>query len=112
MPELLPDGLPERQSRSRFNFAQWADGQAWKFMRGEDYTSSTESFRYNVKRWAKANGYAVQTRPLSAVDSDGNELPASKADPAGLAVCFSGAGSAPARVDANSRSADRARAVA
>ena len=54
MPELLNDGLPERSARTKFDFAKWADGQAWKFVKGEDYTSSTETFRYNVKRWAKA----------------------------------------------------------
>ncbi|MGH2868009.1 MAG: hypothetical protein ACRDNK_10635, partial [Solirubrobacteraceae bacterium] len=89
-PQLLPDGLPERASRSRFDFGEWADGQAWQFAHGEDYASSTESFRYNVKRWAKANGYTVETRPLPATDGRGRPLPASQASPVGLAVRFLG----------------------
>jgi hypothetical protein len=88
MPQLLPDGLPDRASRSRFDFSEWADGQAWRFVRGEDYESSTETFRYNVKRWAKAHGYTVQTQPMPALDAKGRPLPATKSEPIGLAVCF------------------------
>jgi hypothetical protein len=101
MPELLSDGLPERASRSRFDFSEWADGQAWQFVRGKDYTSTTASFRHNVKRWAKAHGYLVETRPLLDADPKGRPLPASQADPVGLAVCFT-----PATTD-RPRSADR-----
>jgi hypothetical protein len=96
MPQLLPSGLPERASRARFDFTEWADGQAWKFMRGEDYSSSTDSFRYNVKRWAKARGFAVETRPLPATDERGRPIPASKGEPVGLAVRFTPGPSAPA----------------
>jgi hypothetical protein len=88
LPQLLPNGLPESASRARFDFTEWADGQAWKFMRGEDYTSSTETFRYNVRRWAKAKGYEVETRPLPATDERGRPIPATKAEPVGLAVRF------------------------
>ena len=88
MPQLLEEGLPERSSRSKFDFTAWADGQAWRFVKGEDYDSSTESFRYNVRRWAKANGYDVECRPYPASDRDGRDLPASKADPVALAVSF------------------------
>ncbi len=88
MPQLLPNGLPERARRSRFDFSEWADGQAWKFLRGEDYDSSTDSFRYNVKRWAAAHSYEAETRPLPATDERGRPLPAAKADPVGLAVRF------------------------
>ena len=70
MPELLPEGLPERPGRSRIDFSQWADGQAWQFVRGEDYRSTTESFRYLVRRWAKANGFVAETRPLPAAASE------------------------------------------
>jgi hypothetical protein len=84
----MPDGLPDRISRSRYDFAQWADGKAWKFVRGEDYESTTESFRYNVKRWAKAHGYEATVRTLPATDGRGQPLPSSKADPVGLGVCF------------------------
>ena len=91
MPELLPEGIPDRASLSRYDFTQWADGQAWKFIRGEDYDSSTDTFRSNVKRWAKAHGYRVDTRPLPATDERGRPLPSSKADPIGLAVCFTAA---------------------
>ena len=86
MPQLLPNGLPDRARHSRFDFSEWADGQAWKFLRGEDYDSSTDSFRYNVKRWAAAHGYDAETRPLPATDERGRPLPATKADPVGLAV--------------------------
>jgi hypothetical protein len=88
MPELLPAGMPERPNRSRFDFDQWADGQAWKFVRGEDYTSSTLTFRHNVNRWAKRHGYEVKTRPLPALDDEGRPLPTRRAEPVGLAVCF------------------------
>ncbi|MEN3281510.1 MAG: hypothetical protein V7607_2650 [Solirubrobacteraceae bacterium] len=88
MPELLADGLPARRSRSKFDFAAWADGQAWKFVRGEDYESSTETFRYNVRRWAKAHGYAVEFRPYPAVDRSGREIAVAQADPVALGVRF------------------------
>ena len=88
MPELLPDGLPDRPGRSRLDFSQWADGQAWQFVRGEDYMSTTESFRYLLRRWAKANGFSAETRPLPATDKDGEPIPVSKQEPVGIAVRF------------------------
>jgi hypothetical protein len=88
MPELLSTGLPERGSRTKFDFTKWADGQAWKFVKGDDYTSSTETFRYNVKRWAKANGFAAELVPYPALDREGQEIPVTKADPVALGVRF------------------------
>lgn len=88
MPELLESGLPKAPSRSKFDFSDWANGEAWKFVKGKDYQSSTETFRYNVKRWAKANGYRVECRPFPAVDKRGRALPATKADPVALGVRF------------------------
>lgn len=88
MPELLENGLPERVSRSRFDFARWADGQAWKFVRGEDYDSSTETFRYNVRRWARAHQLEVELQAFPALDRDGRELPVTKADPVAIGVRF------------------------
>jgi hypothetical protein len=95
MPELLAEGLPERSSRSKFDFAQWADGKAWKFVKGDDYESSTETFRANVKRWAKEHGYDVELRSYPATDRDGKEVPVTKTDPVALGVVFSGNGVAP-----------------
>lgn len=92
MPELLEDGLPERTSRSKFDFSRWTDGQAWKFVKGEDYDSSTETFRYNVRRWAKANGFEVECRPYPATDRDGREIPVTKTDPVALGIRFERAG--------------------
>lgn len=89
MPEVLPEGLPERATGSRYDFTPWADGQAWKFARGEDYDSTTQTFRHNIRRWAKAQGLAVHTRPLPATDERGRPLPTNKVEPVGLAVCFS-----------------------
>jgi hypothetical protein len=94
MPELLTEGLPERSSRSKFDFSQWADGQAWKFVKGTDYESSTETFRANVKRWAKLNGYEVELRPYLALDRAGRELPLVKADALALGVRFTPNGGA------------------
>lgn len=88
MPELLTEGLPEKGSRSKFDFAEWADGQAWKFVKGTDYDSSTETFRANVKRWAKVNGYEVHLRPYPALDRAGHEIPLVKADAVALGVQF------------------------
>jgi hypothetical protein len=88
VPELLRDGLPDRATRSKFEFAGWADGQAWKFAKGTDYDSSTESFRANVKRWAKLNGYDVELRPYPALDRDGREIPLVKTDAIALGVRF------------------------
>ena len=88
MPDLLAEGLPERQSRSKFDFTRWADGRAWKFVRGKDYESSTETFRANVRRWAAENGYEVALRPYPALDREGSELPVTKADPLALGVLF------------------------
>ena len=99
MPELLQDGLPDRVSRSRFDFAEWADGQAWKFAKGQDYESSTETFRANVKRWAKAYGYEVELRPYPATDAAGREIPLVRADAIALGVRFvrSATGNGPVR---------------
>lgn len=88
MPELLQEGLPERASRSKFDFAQWADGEAWKFVKGEDYASSTDTFRANVRRWARDNGYEVALRAYPAVDREGQEVPITKVDPVALGVQF------------------------
>jgi hypothetical protein len=89
MPQLMPEGLPERTSWSRYDFTEWTDGKAWRFLRGEDYDSSTDTFRYNVKRWAKAHGYDVTIRSIPATDERGRPLPSSKADPIGIGVSFS-----------------------
>lgn len=88
MPQLLENGLPERASRSRFDFERWADGQAWKFVRGEDYDSTTETFRYNVKRWARAHELEVELQPFPALDREGREIPVTKVDPVALGVRF------------------------
>jgi hypothetical protein len=95
MPELLEDGLPERTPRSKFDFSMWADGQAWKFVRGTDYDSTTETFRYNVKRWARDHGYEVELRPYPALDREGREVPVTKSDPVALGVKFTGNGALP-----------------
>ncbi|MGH2870610.1 MAG: hypothetical protein ACRDNK_23960 [Solirubrobacteraceae bacterium] len=89
MPELLEAGLPERLARAKFDFSKWADGQAWRFVKGDDYESSTDSFRYNVRRWARSNGLTVICRPYPALDSNGEPIPLSKVDPIALGVQFS-----------------------
>jgi hypothetical protein len=96
MPKLLEDGLPERVSRSKFDLTRWVDGQAWEFVKGEDYQSSTETFRGNVKSWAKQRGLQVELRSIPARDGDGKPLPLTKADPLGLAIRFAVDGVAPA----------------
>jgi hypothetical protein len=88
LPELLPEGLPEKAARSKFDFADWADGRAWRFVKGNDYDSSTESFRANVKRWAKVNGYEVELRSYPALDRNGREVPLAKSDAIALGVRF------------------------
>jgi hypothetical protein len=88
MPQLLEDGLPQRLSRSKFDFSQWADGRAWKFVKGEDYESSTETFRANIRKWAKSNGFDVELRVYPALDDDGRALPVTRADPVAIGVCF------------------------
>ena len=89
MPELLKEGLPERRRHgSRVDFAQWADGHAWKFVKGEDYTSTTDTFRTVVRRWAKERGLEVELRPYPALGDDDEELPLTKADARALGVRF------------------------
>jgi hypothetical protein len=88
MPELLNDGLPEPVRRSKFDFTEWADGRAWRFDKGKDYQSSTETFREHVRRWAKENGYEVEFRPYRAEDADGEELPLAKQDAIALGMKF------------------------
>lgn len=88
MPELLPDGLPDKTVRAKYDFTEWADGSAWKFVKGTDYDSSTESFRANIKRWAKQNGYEVELRAYLATDRDGHQVPLVKADAIALGVRF------------------------
>ena len=94
MPQLLEAGLPDRGTRSKFDFTAWADGQAWKFVKGEDYASSTETFRYNIRRWARDNGFDADLRPYPATDRDGNDLPLTKADAIALGVILTPAGAA------------------
>lgn len=86
MPQLLKDGLPERGTRTKFDFRSWADGQAWKFVKGQDYDSSTETFRYNIRRWARDHGFEADLRPFPATDADGNEVPLTKSDAVALGV--------------------------
>lgn len=88
MPEVLQDGLPEPGSRSQFDFSRWADGQAWKFVKGKDYDSRTDTFRGNVRRWAKAHGFEVECRPFPALDSNGRPRPLTNAEPVALGVRF------------------------
>jgi hypothetical protein len=88
MPQLLKDGLPPKTTRSKFDFSSWADGRSWKFVKGEDYDSATETFRLNVRKWARLNGYDVELRPFPALDSTGRELPVTKADAVALGVRF------------------------
>ena len=89
MPELLQEGLPERRTRrSKFDFSDWADGQAWKFVKGDDYKSTTDTFRSSVRRWAKDNGYDVELRPYPGFDDEGRELALAKADGIALGVRF------------------------
>lgn len=86
MPELLNDGLPQPVRRNKFDFSEWADGRAWRFVKGQDYQSSTETFREHVRRWAKENGYEVEFRPYRGEDPNGDELPLSKHDAIALGV--------------------------
>jgi hypothetical protein len=92
MPELLEEGLPVRSSRSKLDFRSWADGQAWKFVKGEDYNSSTETFRYNVRRWARQHGFDADLRPYPAVDADGHEIPLTKEDAVAIGLILRPAG--------------------
>jgi hypothetical protein len=87
MPELLRSGLPERARRSP-DFSEWADGQAWKFVKGQDYASTTETFRAVVRRWAREHGYDVEARPFPALDDAGEELPLTRHDGIALGVRF------------------------
>jgi len=79
MPQLLKDGLPDPARRKKFDFAEWADGQAWRFVKGEDYDSSTETFREHVRRWAKANGYNGDRRCSGRSTGDPSAISASSA---------------------------------
>jgi hypothetical protein len=88
MPELLQEGLPEPRSRSKFDFSEWTDGQAWKFVKGKDYDSSTTTFRENIKRWAKLNGYEVECRYFPALDKRRRDVPVTKEDPVAIGVRF------------------------
>jgi hypothetical protein len=89
MPDLLDDGLPLPVRRNKFDFAEWADGRAWRFVKGQDYDSSTETFREHIRRWAKENGYDVEFRPYRAEDASGEEIPLTKSDAIALGVQFS-----------------------
>lgn len=88
MPELLTQGLPDRPRRSRFDFSEWADGRAWQFVKGEDYESSSDTFRSHVRRWAKANGREVDVRLVPATGRDGAPVPLTKEDAVAVAVQF------------------------
>ena len=88
MPEVLNDGLPEPARRTKFDFAQWADGRAWRFVKGQDYESSTETFREHARRWAKENGYEIEFRPYRAEDTTGAPIPLTRQDAVGIAIRF------------------------
>lgn len=88
MPDLLEGGLPKPSRRNKFDFTEWADGRAWRFVKGQDYESSTDTFREHVRRWAKENGYDVEFRPYRAEDAGGEEIPLSRSDAIALGVQF------------------------
>jgi hypothetical protein len=88
MPDLLEGGLPQPARRNKFDFTEWADGRAWRFVKGQDYDSSTETFREHIRRWAKENGYEVEFRPYRAEGADGEEIPLSRSDAIALGVQF------------------------
>lgn len=88
MPELLQELPPRRTRKSDIDLTQWADGQPWRFVKGEDYSSSTDTFRSVVRRWAKEHGYDVELRPYPALDGEGREVPLSKADGIALGIRF------------------------
>lgn len=67
MAELLPEGTdlrtqPRAGTRSRYPWAEWADGRAWRLSQGEDFDVDVEKFRRTVHSHAKAHGLASVTR--------------------------------------------------
>lgn len=49
---------PARRAASRF--AKYANGKAYRWTRGEDYTCKTETIRRYAYRWGEAHGFITR----------------------------------------------------
>lgn len=50
------------QTISRYPWEDWADGQWWQAVNGEDYTITDAGFRSCLYNWARINGMKAQSR--------------------------------------------------
>lgn len=67
MAERLDDQLAHRLGRpTLYPWEQWADGAAWRIVRGDDFKVSVESMRSALWSHAQRNSLRVATR----VDGD------------------------------------------
>lgn len=60
------DELPDRGkgpgATAKYPWSDWADGQAWLALRGEDYTVREGAFRSALASHARNHGMSVTTR--------------------------------------------------
>lgn len=50
------------QTINRYPWEEWADGQWWQAVRGEDYAITDAGFRSCVYNWARLNKMKAQSR--------------------------------------------------
>ena len=65
------DEFPKATRRSKYKWDQWLNGKPWLLRQGEDFQTSSESFRAVASRAAAAEGKRLRTRLTS--DDDGTK---------------------------------------
>jgi hypothetical protein len=53
---------PKPPGRTGFDFTPYIDGDAWELTRGEDYFTRPDAVKRGANKFAKANGYELDTR--------------------------------------------------
>ena len=64
----------KKHPASKYPWEKWSDGSIWRCVRGQDYTSSSASFRQLISQTAKDLGKKARTKVELAKDEDGKEM--------------------------------------
>jgi len=49
-------------SAARYPWDEWADGNTWHLVEGDDYHTSTDNFIDTAKKWARRHGQCLRRR--------------------------------------------------
>ena len=64
------DSIFDPNSNSRYPWHLWLDGQCWELKKGEDFTTTPDSFRSGAVNRARLNDLRLRTRILSDDNGD------------------------------------------